>query len=95
LRCVLAGCFFAFLSGRIVFENRRSARVLLSIPRFASFYSGASTNISLRTIVSMLWQKIALPTPLQKFLKPLKWHRERRNTRFKHEIVPSMPARQR
>jgi len=49
---------------------------MLSIPCFDSFYSADAGDISRRTIVSMLWQKIALPTPLQKFLKPLKQHRD-------------------
>ena len=82
--------FFAFLCGRIVLGNRRSARDVLSTFCFHLFYSVAGGAISCRTIVRMLWQKIALPTPPQKFLKPLKWHRDSRNARFKHEIVPSI-----
>ena len=39
-----------------------------------------------------LWQKTALPTARQNPLNPRKQHRESRKTRFKHEIVPSMPA---
>ena len=40
-----------------------------------------------------LWQKIALPMADAKFLNPRKQHLANRNARFKHEIVPSIPAR--
>ena len=40
-------------------------------------------------------QKTALPTTDVKFLNPQKLHRTCRNTRFRHEIVPSILAHQR
>lgn len=43
--------------------------------------------------IRRLWQKTALPTAEAKLLNSRKQHLARRNARFKHEIVPSIPAR--
>ena len=43
--------------------------------------------------IRRLWQKTALPTADAKFLNPRKQHLASRNARFRHEIVPSIPAR--
>ena len=46
-------------------------------------------------ITSRLWQKTDRPTPRQKPLNPLNRIRTRPKQRFKNEMLPSIPARNR
>jgi hypothetical protein len=94
LRCGIGACVGAvcFVSNSPSFC--RSAHILPCVgDSFSIFRGGFRQPPEIFARIVKLWQKTALPTAEAKFLKPRKQHRASRKARFKHEIVPSIPAR--